>query len=554
MKLLKSSKGRAAAIAAALFLIFGVVLAAGRLYGFHNPFSDGSGLVLVRKGNTKDIKRDSERKNTLYVAVTDALGLTNPAYATGEEDQMISSLIFEGLMRQDDKGVYEKQLVKDFTMQPDGTSCEITIKPDVKFSDGTVMTAQDVAFSIAAMCVTAGESAGGPWGNIEGLEEFLQGAVDLPSGIQVESDTKLTVRFSDPSPDNMLLALCQIQKKPDDMSGAMVSFLPSLSSGGIGTGAYQKAESSISGSIRLEASSEYRKKVRDIKAVEFVRYGTHNITEALENGSVDMAFYTGNSGMYEPFYEKKQFSLYEVSLDSVYYLAVNRDSELLRQDSARKAVALSIDRKALAEGSLSRYMSAAGTMAWENSSLSGADPLSCDRSKAQKLLAEAKSAIGASEADIKLPVLVGNQIQEAIADQVKEDLAHTGFTVQVEELEQSDYLQQVYMTGDYDLLISGAGGWQTPSAYDRYTEDASGIRTSTASEAVRAAVGAVQTAYDKKALETAIKNANTTINRMAPVIPLARQKKYLAISADISGWKMNRYDHFINNVWEMQMK
>ena len=83
MKIFKSRKIRGAAVtAAALLLLIGVFLAGKKTPVFHGVFADDSGLAMVREGNAGSIRKDAERKHTLYVAVADMQGVTNPVSYT----------------------------------------------------------------------------------------------------------------------------------------------------------------------------------------------------------------------------------------------------------------------------------------------------------------------------------------------------------------------------------------------------------------------------------------------------------------------------------------
>lgn len=84
-----------------------------------------------------------------------------------------------------------------------------------------------------------------------------------------------------------------------------------------------------------------------------------------------------------------------------------------------------------------------------------------------------------------LPILDGNEIQKEIAKEVKSGLDHTGFSVEVKAMDQAEYLKEVYMLGNFDLLISSSGGWQSPSAYSRLVNDSQGLNVGSASETLR---------------------------------------------------------------------
>lgn len=555
MKWLKSSKRRAAAAAAALLLIgTGVLLTLNRQQVFIGVLKDDSGLAMVREGKTDEIQKEKSRRETLYVAVTDAQGVVNPAYVSGDGDQLISSVIFESLMRRDADGGLTEVLAKGCSFSEDGTECQIQLKPGVKFSDGTELTAQDVAFSLGAMCLTAEDGASSPYLRIQGVGEFRQGITQLPAGIQVTDQHSLKVVFDEPSPDNQNLLLCRIQKQPESLEGGMALVLPQLSMGGTGTGAYVMAQGREGGSIRLEASGNYRHKTGDIKAVEFVIYGSYNVAEAIQKGDVDVACFYGNSGMFDPFYEGKQFHIYEQPLDSVQYLAVNRDSVLFQSASARKAAALAIDRSQITEGPLSRYLMGASALAWETGDYAGDNPVVSDLKKSKELLGQAENETGVTDAKVKLPVLKGSEIQEKLLSEIGKDLEKAGFSVEIDVLGQSEYLQQVYMLEDYDLLLSSSGQWQLPSSYSRLVDDNQGLTVSSLEPEVRDAVNQLETAYTQKELEKAFRHAGTILNQQLPVIPVARQKRFVAVSSDLKHYKMNQYDTFIRNIWEIQVK
>lgn len=555
MNLFKSRKIRGAAvIAAALLLLLGVFLVLNQTRVFHGVFADDSGLAMVREGDKETLTKDADRKHTLYVGVADMQGVTNPVYASSEADKMIASLIFEPLMQQDGEGVWQKVLATRFQMETDGSKCSITLRKKVQFSDGTPLTASDVAFSLAAMCMETQETENSPYGNIEGLEEFLRGENELPSGIQVTDDTHLEIAFSKASPDNLLIAGCRIQKKPEDLSQGMAMILPGLAATGTGTGAYVKTEGRDGGSIRLEASEHYRRKIRDIKAVEFVLYGSYAVEDAIKNGDIDIAYYYGNSPMFDSYYNGKQFTIYEKPVDSVQYLAINRDNRLLRREGARRAISLALDRDSYTAGALSQYFMSTSTLAWETSAYEGEDLPTYDVEEAKKLLMDVRQEMGDPSLKLRLPVLKGNQIHEELARQIKKDLEKAGFLVDVQELNQGDYVQQVYMLGNYDLLIMSTGGWENYSSYERLLTDNNGLLTSSASDDVNEAINKLETSYDQKTVTENLKEANTVLNRLAPVIPITRQKEFTAISADLKNYRMTRYDPFINNVYDIRVK
>ncbi|HZR43182.1 MAG TPA: peptide ABC transporter substrate-binding protein [Ktedonobacteraceae bacterium] len=72
----------------------------------------------------------------------------DPALIQDASDNNAVQTIFTGLVQFDDKGNVKDQLAASHSLSPDGTTYTFTLRPNLKFSDGTVLTANDVAYSI----------------------------------------------------------------------------------------------------------------------------------------------------------------------------------------------------------------------------------------------------------------------------------------------------------------------------------------------------------------------------------------------------------------------
>ena len=547
-------KPYAAAIAAAAVVLAAVlffVMGPPRI--FSGIFRDQTGLAMVQEGRENAVQKDEERRQVLRVYTNDATGVINPAYASSAGDRAVSAVIFEPLMRKNVDGKLEPVLARQVRMAGDGATCTIQLKKNVRFSDGQALTARDAAFSIAAMCVTE-EEGGGPYGNIQGVRAFREGAGELPDGIRVTDELTLELAFETPSPDNLRILETKIQERPENLTSGFLPVLQQLSMDGTGTGAYQKVRIRDGSGIRLEANEFYRGKIRDIKAVEFVTYGTYEVGAVIDEQRIDAAFFSAESALFDRFFSAKQFTIYEKPGAGLYYMALNRNNRQLYIPAVRRAIALSIDRDRFAGGNLSAYMVKAEAIGPEDSIYAGSVNMALNKEEAKKLMEEAGGKYGSLKGRLRLPVLAGSKNQEALAKAVKSDLKDIGFDVDIELLDQAAYLQQVYMLQDFDLILSGTGGWDYPSAWDGLAEDMQGLPTACNSNELNEALGELNTAYSEKALTAAWKKAADAAGRQVPVIPLARPKQFLAVSADLSGYRITRYDDFFVNIQDIRVK
>ncbi|EEG52770.1 ABC transporter substrate-binding protein [Enterocloster asparagiformis] len=539
----------AAAVVLAALLFF--VMGPPRI--FSGIFRDQTGLAMVQEGKGSAVQKDEERRQVLRVYTNDATGVINPAYASSAGDRAVSAVIFEPLMRKSVDGKLEPVLARQVRMAEDGATCTIQLKKNIRFSDGQALTARDAAFSIAAMCVTA-EEGSGPYGNIQGVRAFREGAGELPEGIRVTDELTVELAFETPSPDNLRILETKIQERPENLTSGFLPVLQQLSMDGTGTGAYQKVRIRDGSGIRLETNEFYRGKIRDIKAVEFVTYGTYEMGTVIDEQRIDAAFFSAESALFDRFFSAKQFTIYEKPGAGLFYMALNRNNRQLYIPAVRRAIALSIDRDRFAGGNLSAYMVKAEAIGPEDSIYAGGENMALNREKAKKLMEEAGEKYGSLKGRLRLPVLAGNKNQETLAKAVKSDLKDIGFDVDIELLDQAAYLRQVYMLQDFDLILSGTGGWDDPSAWDGLAEDMQGLPTACNSNELNAALGELSTAYSEKALTAAWKKAADVAALQVPVVPLARPKQFLAVSADLSGYRITRYDDFFVNIQDIRVK
>lgn len=540
------------AAAAALAVILAVLFAGnGRV--FSGIFKDDSGLAMVREGDPKVLHKKGDRQGTLRVYAGDVTGVINPAYAAAEGDRIVSSVIFEPLMCLGADGRLTPVLAKRFAMSEDGSTCTIQLRKNVRFSDGTGLTAEDAVFSIAAMCA-AGQAEAGPYANIKGADQYQEGMGGVPEGIRALDDLSLEVAFSVPSPDNLEILQTRIQKRPENLEDSFLPALQQLSMGGTGTGAYMLARGSGGTGIRLEENPNYRSKIRDIKAVEFVNYGTYEIADAVREQAVDVAVFTADSSLFQKFLDGPQYTLYEKPLPALYYMAMNRNDGRLYIPAVRRAIALSMERQRITEGPLSAYLVKADGFSPEDSVSAGGWSLAGNKEEAKSLIAQARELHGLSREELHLPVLQGNKIQEELAKGIKRDLKKIGFTVDIEVLDQGEYLQKVYMLQDFDLILSGAGSWDRTSSWAGLATDLQGLPTACNSRDLNAAVEALGNAYSERAVEAALKELNRVCCEQVPVVPIARPKQFVAVSADLNGCRITRYDDFLQNIHEIRVR
>ena len=98
--------------------------------------------------------------------------------------------------------ILEMELAESFTSNEDTTKFTFTLRDDLKFSDGSPLTAEDVAWSWSR-AVALSEEWSAAWrifGDVAGAEEVANGVATMLDGIEIVDSNTLTVQLSVPSP------------------------------------------------------------------------------------------------------------------------------------------------------------------------------------------------------------------------------------------------------------------------------------------------------------------------------------------------------------------
>ena len=200
----------------AVVMAFSIVLAA---CGKKDPAPTDSQELTVtddKKDDKKDDKQDDKPKvdnpaskranasDTLIVGMTEAKGELLPVYYSTTYDAYLVNLMFDGLMTNNEAAEIIPHVAKGYTLSDDHLTYTFELRDDVKFSDGTPLTAKDVAFTYT---IFADPSYDGRYKSVVremvGYTEYNEGDATEFAAIKVEGDYKISFTFTEPKADNL---------------------------------------------------------------------------------------------------------------------------------------------------------------------------------------------------------------------------------------------------------------------------------------------------------------------------------------------------------------
>lgn len=119
----------------------------------------------------------------------------DPALSTDLPSATAINLLFTGLVQLDDQLKVRPQLAQSWQQSADGLSWTFTLKPNLKFSDGSPLTSQDVAYSIdrALQPETRSSAAASYLGLIKDSDKLLAGKVKTLIGSSLKTPDDNTI-------------------------------------------------------------------------------------------------------------------------------------------------------------------------------------------------------------------------------------------------------------------------------------------------------------------------------------------------------------------------
>jgi peptide/nickel transport system substrate-binding protein len=292
-------------------------------------------VVLTAGGITGYAKTKSPAGKTLIYAAEFEYDLINPILDVSNAD----GLIFRGLMKFDADNVIRKDIAASFTVSPDGLEYDFKLRHDVKFHDGTNLTAEDVVFTINSILDKKVNSK---------LKTDFSLVKSVTAVNPFEVKIGLKKSFT-PFLDKLTIGIVPRHAfKGQDINTADFNHHP------IGAGPYRFAKWEKGKSLTLKSFKRYYGNQAKINTIifKFVPDGNMRAIQ-LETGEVDLA-------LLEPSQVEKaertgKIKVYKVPAADYRCMMYNMNNEIWQDVKVRKAFNYAVDRQAVVSGILLGY-------------------------------------------------------------------------------------------------------------------------------------------------------------------------------------------------------
>jgi peptide/nickel transport system substrate-binding protein len=376
----------------------------------------------------------------------DTISTTSPDAAADR----IRNLMFNSLVKKNDKFEYVGEL-GDYKVGEDNLTLTFTLKDNVKFHNGKLLTSADVKSTFDALFQANGYKAGSFFDTVDGQKQPHITSIETP-------DAKTVVfKVSRPALVNQMLSnLVAIPIIPEGT-------LETQKTTPVGTGPFRFVKFDQANNIvELAANAEYFEGSPKIQLLNVKTVSDANAMQAeLQSGRIDIVPNPTNisADTFNTLAKIPTLQVVPSDGSNVRYIAFNVSQAPLNNVKLRQAIAYSIDREKIIKELLSGQAKIAHSILPSGSwAYSENIKYSFDQAKAKELV----QASGYKGEVIKFKISSGNQAVSQYSQVILESLKVVGINAEIETLELNTLLDQLKQ-GQFQMTTSQwAGGNQDP--------------------------------------------------------------------------------------------
>ncbi|KXY42831.1 ABC transporter substrate-binding protein [Bacillus sp. FSL M7-1020] len=415
---------------------------------------------------TKVPDKAKNRKDTLVVGISKPGGVFLPYFQQNGWDGNVTSVIFASLVSTDKQGKPIPELAEKWDVSSDQLTYTFHLRKDLKFSDGSPLTAYDVAFTLTLLHDKAyeGEIDISQYA-VKGGKEYKEGKATSIEGIQVVDPQTIKITTEKVNSQAIFVlggtVLSKAYYGKDYKQNTSLDYLKELYGKPIAAGPY-KFEKYIPGQeVRFVANENYY--AGKPKIPNFIYKITSGDTklQLFQTGEVD---YTGLGTGDEILEQAKGLEFANIQIEtaaSFSYIYMNNNKPYLKDKKVRQALIYGLDRKKYVDTALKGYGTVANVpihpTSWAYTE-EGVNKYEYDKEKAKKLLDEAGWKVGSDgvrEKDgqkLKLSYFGPSSAKDSdlLIPIAKENYKEIGVEFNPEFMDFNTMLSKVNK-GDYDL-------------------------------------------------------------------------------------------------------
>ncbi len=393
-------------------------------------------------------------KSFTYHTSEDIVALAKWSTTTNNTIQVISYLVFDPLIVQDEDGQYKPWLAKAWKFTDDAKSVTFELRDDVYFTDGNKMTAADVIFTLEQL---RDDKTHYPDSVVSNLRRFF-------GKMEKIDDYKFTLNLNQPMPEfyyQMTAPGLEIFSKAAFEKMGYDAFWKNP----VGTGAYvvesyNQPNSIIKLTLRTDKNGYWGYKASNrytnVKNIT-IQYSAEAQTRLASLRSKEIQMINTVPPTEKANLDKQGFTTMLLTpMNTVFLQMATAKGDTFENAKLREALSLAIDRDVIVATLLNGYATPArwparqGDLGYEEKP---ATPITYNKAKAQQLVKE--SGYTGKEVNFiytQAYVNIGNELAQAIQSMA----AEVGIKVKISPLERATY-DEARLKHQFDIVLAAIG-------------------------------------------------------------------------------------------------
>jgi ABC-type transport system substrate-binding protein len=499
------------------------------------------------------------RQGTSGGSITIAFGRTpltyNPIDPVGGIERTVWQLTSSRLINKDVDGNIIPDFAESWEISPDGTSLTFNLAKTATWTDGTPVTARDVAatYTFAADSRTGGRgfTPAAAMAVVVGVEEFLAGTAESIAGLVVVDD--YTFRFDLKEPDPTFFPMIYGYYGPYLVPAHIVGEIPADQfdasdynmnpANRVGMGPFILSEVQPDQYLVYARNDAYFKGPALLDQISYRMMQPDVALAALLNGEVDLANIPASQFPVVKDDPKIKALTYPTNLWNG--LMFNMTVPDLQDPRIHQAVLHALDRQTYAD----RILNGLGTP-WDSIIVQAqwtspnVTTYEYNPDKAKELLAAANWDSGRV-----VEWRYYNDFFRTLAPFLQQSLGDIGFKINPVELETSTWVE-AYQAGEFEFSVVGGGGiTDDPSELVNYFQ--CDVWSRYCNQEVLDLFEQGRTAVDEEARKAAYNRIQEIVNADLPWFPLFASTAAVGMSPRLSPVAYSSYDYLFYEDWSV---
>jgi ABC-type transport system substrate-binding protein len=466
----------------------------------------------------------------------------DPRSADSVYESLPVNQLFDTLVTLDPSLNLKPALAESWTVSKDELTFTFTLRENVRFHDGRLLTAEDVAFTLLRHLHPGGGQSSLAFSYllaIEGAEGYSAGEMDEVSGLEVVDGRMLRIRLEHPYQSFLeVMAMDDLgvvpKKLVQEIGDAEFSKAP------VGTGPFRLADWNDK-RLRLEANRDYFGDEPYLDAVEI------NFLQEDEEDFGAGRFFAGDVDVLEPgtpsierLSREAGVYIYRYQEMSLSFLGLNTMQPPLDQPWMRQAIGHAMNRQALVEDSPAVRRKAVGILP---PGISGYSPepktLGYRPDVARRLLAEAGYPEGKGLPPVRLHVTSAGPTARRVLDMIRRDLEAVGIRLEVVQVSWTELSEQLEELTAHSFVLGWVADLTDPDSFLRSMFEPDGSANFFGYNSAETAALLEQGARETNPVARAriYRDLERRILADAPVIPLYHTVGIVAMREEVQGLK-----------------